>query len=1033
MYLPGSIRQITLTNFITHGYVEVYPGPKLNMILGSNGSGKSSIVAAIILGLGGTPKTIGRGQQVSEYVKHNCNEAIIELKLQGNTDDDGLQITRKINIRDQTTWYINGEKTTLNAVKTFISKYNIQVDNLCQFLPQDRVADFAKMNKQELLKQTQIALCREDLLQMQEKLIKDRERHKVLSGTLENEEKKCEDLKDANQRLEGKVKNFKKMKKFKQELENINRKKLWLNYLEKAEERQSIKEQRDLAHQEIQEKQNASQPLTMAIESERRKLKNMMNNHKVLVHQLNAITTRVESKQDNFDKMKNGLQDIKDEVSHKLTALKDVEEEMNHTEVRLNQLQKNKEEVQQLVNKETNERETLSKESQTIEHNVNKLITKMNTLRESKSNKSLEIRALESQISSQERLMQNRLSYLEKIDRDAYTGTIWLREHKHLFRSDVYEPLMIEINVFNQAHALYVENSIGFQDKVAFLCTDKEDVETLSEHLCTRQGLRLNILYQDPATSKPRPKFNIEQLRRFGFNAYVDSLFSAPNPIVNYLCKQYSLHNIPVAFQNSTFNADEVPVHVFYRGDVKYNITVSRYTGNKAFKQTMIASDKSLSFCIDHGKIEMIRGQMAELQSECEGFDSQVQAVDKQIQDMRRCKTTIESKMQGLRNNRQLLMNLDGKIKNLELKLNQIRVQNAENSQEKIEEYARDKSKRLTSKIINLFKGINEDFKETSEKSIEVELDKRTVDACRLRIEPMEIEFEDIRTSLKAAEIKLQKARDALNEITGEAKYLLSKAKDISGGFTPDDEGFNQFRPIYDKLPDDISKLEVERERANTRLQCLNNFADEGELEEYEERIGLIEELEGKLTRERLELEEITANMDQHEQEWLQPLSELVESINQSFSRAFQSMGCAGEVQIFKGDDERDYQKYGICVSVTYRNGAPLQELNNVTQSGGERAVATAAYMLSMQELTPVPFRCVDEINQGMDANNERRIFDLLVDVTCQPDTSQYFFITPKLVSGLKYEPSIKIHFVHNSPFIVNQLQWNEAEEKRNR
>lgn len=261
----------------------------------------------------------------------------------------------------------------------------------------------------------------------------------------------------------------------------------------------------------------------------------------------------------------------------------------------------------------------------------------------------------------------------------------------------------------------------------------------------------------------------------------------------------------------------------------------------------------------------------------------------------------------------------------------------------------------------------------------------------------MEIEFEDIRTSLKAAEIKLQKARDALNEITGEAKYLLSKAKDISGGFTPDDEGFNQFRPIYDKLPDDISKLEVERERANTRLQCLNNFADEGELEEYEERIGLIEELEGKLTRERLELEEITANMDQHEQEWLQPLSELVESINQSFSRAFQSMGCAGEVQIFKGDDERDYQKYGICVSVTYRNGAPLQELNNVTQSGGERAVATAAYMLSMQELTPVPFRCVDEINQGMDANNERRIFDLLVDVTCQPDTSQYFFITPKV------------------------------------
>jgi len=42
-----------------------------------------------------------------------------------------------------------------------------------------------------------------------------------------------------------------------------------------------------------------------------------------------------------------------------------------------------------------------------------------------------------------------------------------------------------------------------------------------------------------------------------------------------------------------------------------------------------------------------------------------------------------------------------------------------------------------------------------------------------------------------------------------------------------------------------------------------------------------------------------------------------------------------------------------------------MQELNATVQSGGERAVATAAFMLALQESTPVPFRCVDEINQG--------------------------------------------------------------------
>ena len=40
------------------------------------------------------------------------------------------------------------------------------------------------------------------------------------------------------------------------------------------------------------------------------------------------------------------------------------------------------------------------------------------------------------------------------------------------------------------------------------------------------------------------------------------------------------------------------------------------------------------------------------------------------------------------------------------------------------------------------------------------------------------------------------------------------------------------------------------------------------------------------------------------------------------------------------------------------------QELTASHQSGGERSVATAIYMLALQALTTVPFRCVDEINQ---------------------------------------------------------------------
>jgi len=45
--------------------------------------------------------------------------------------------------------------------------------------------------------------------------------------------------------------------------------------------------------------------------------------------------------------------------------------------------------------------------------------------------------------------------------------------------------------------------------------------------------------------------------------------------------------------------------------------------------------------------------------------------------------------------------------------------------------------------------------------------------------------------------------------------------------------------------------------------------------------------------------------------------------------------------------------------------GHELQDLSKGTQSGGEKSVTTAVYMMALQELTQVPFRCVDEINQG--------------------------------------------------------------------
>jgi len=65
----------------TYSKVEICPGPGLNVVVGANGTGKSTIVCGICLGLGGKPSILGRASSVTEYIKHGKTTAVIEIEL----------------------------------------------------------------------------------------------------------------------------------------------------------------------------------------------------------------------------------------------------------------------------------------------------------------------------------------------------------------------------------------------------------------------------------------------------------------------------------------------------------------------------------------------------------------------------------------------------------------------------------------------------------------------------------------------------------------------------------------------------------------------------------------------------------------------------------------------------------------------------------------------------------------------------------------------------------------------------------------
>lgn len=93
-------------------------------------------------------------------------------------------------------------------------------------------------------------------------------------------------------------------------------------------------------------------------------------------------------------------------------------------------------------------------------------------------------------------------------------------------------------------------------------------------------------------------------------------------------------------------------------------------------------------------------------------------------------------------------------------------------------------------------------------------------------------------------------------------------------------------------------------------------------------------------------------------------ITKLVDDISTKFSTFMAGVGCAGEVILSVPEDPNAFTNYGISIRVSFRDHQRLRELTAQHQSGGERAMSTALYLMTLQSLTPVPFRCVDEINQ---------------------------------------------------------------------
>ncbi|XP_023069020.1 structural maintenance of chromosomes protein 5 isoform X2 [Piliocolobus tephrosceles] len=1031
-FVEGSIVRISMENFLTYDICEVSPGPHLNMIIGANGTGKSSIVCAICLGLAGKPAFMGRADKVGFFVKRGCSRGMVEIELfraSGN-----LVITREIDVaKNQSFWFINKKSTTQKVVEEQVAALNIQVGNLCQFLPQDKVGEFAKLSKIELLEATEKSIGPPEMHRYHCELKNFREKEKQLETSCKEKTEYLQKMVQRNERYKQDVERFYERKRHLDLIEMLEAKRPWVEYENVRQEYEEVKLVRDRVKEEVRKLKEGQIPITRRIEEMENERHNLEARIKEKATDIKEASQKCKQKQDVIERKDKHIEEIQQALTVKQNEELDRQRRISNTRKMIEDLQnelkttENCENLQPQIDAITNDLRRIQDEKALCEGEIIDKRRERETLEKEK-------KSVDDHIVRFDNLMNQKEDKLRQRFRDTYDAVLWLRSNRDKFKQRVCEPIMLTINMKDNKNAKYIENHIPSNDLRAFVFESQEDMEVFLKEVRDNKKLRVNaVIAPKSSYADKAPSRSLNELKQYGFFSYLRELFDAPDPVMSYLCCQYHIHEVPVGTEKTRERIErviqETRLKQIYTAEEKYVVKTSFYSNKIISSNTSLKVAQFLTVTVDLEQRRHLEEQLKEI-------SRKLQAVDSRLIALRETSRHLEHKDNELRQKKKELLERKTKKRQLEQKISsklgslKLMEQDTCNLEEeerkastKIKEINVQKAK-LVTELTNLIKICTS----LHIQKVDLILQNTTVISEKNKLES---DYMAASSQLRLTEQHFIELDENRQRLLQKCKELMKRARQVCN-LGAEQTLPQEYQTVFQDLPNTLDEIDALLTEERSRASCFTGL-NPTIVQEYTKREEEIEQLTEELKGKKVELDQYRENISQVKERWLNPLRELVEKINEKFSNFFSSMQCAGEVDLHT-ENEEDYDKYGIRIRVKFRSSTQLHELTPHHQSGGERSVSTMLYLMALQELNRCPFRVVDEINQGMDPINERRVFEMVVNTACKENTSQYFFITPKLLQNLPYSEKMTVLFVYNGPHMLEPNRWNlKAFQRRRR
>ncbi|GLB34268.1 putative P-loop containing nucleoside triphosphate hydrolase protein [Lyophyllum shimeji] len=1007
-------------------------------------------------------QVLGRAAELNSFVKNNTDSGYIEIELKGRKGEGNLVIRRTLSATSKSSSFtLNGRSASGKEIANKMAELNVQVGNLCSFLPQDKVSEFAQMTPQQLLRETQRAAGDERLTSWHDTLIDAGKELKTLLQSIKDESDQLRQMEERNEGIERDVQRYKERKNIEATIALLEVLIPIERYRELRIQFMEVKKRQRMLHAKVKRLKAKNEPAHAL-------LKKLDTEHK------EHDKTREEFKKTTvakFNKMKakwiasEKLEGDAEELTSRLDRLKREEKDRARRIRALEiEIEKTKEEQAKLMEVKLEKHEDLVAEARQI-HLERQDVTarkgsvdeKLKTNIDNKARVNTQLNLAHGELKKLDDVNVRKLQSLYKWDMACHDAVLWLRKNRHLFKMEVFEPAVLTLNVPDKRYVNAVEASFSSWQLRTFVCQCQEDSDTFNRHVNDEGALGRKVrvaTWFRPQQKLPPPPMTEEEMVMLGFDGYIIDFIDCPEGMRWWMQRELNLHRLAVTL-NPNIDVNKAMELVarpetgggatFINGNTMNNVSRSRY-GRRAIGNTTrdVPPAKSLgNVTIDPELKRRIDESIANFQQEIVSLEKERAELDVELSNILEEDKVFEKRLNDVKQRRNAVQKVEDARVKIASKLSRNENTLASLKGQPSAEAERARVKRelfnITKKRIQIAKeytGLARSVIAEQTEATRIGIRYLQVAANRAALQELcnkkdekyqtalaefdrvDEEFQAIKRRSKEA---LENSREVMNALDPElrerynaieaarSKYEKDLAKAEENGTTPPSAEGVDLRTL------DELQADLETQRANLDLNLNTN---PGVVEQYEKRKRDIEQLGKTIEEKQKKAERIERNIQIARDNWQPALEKLVASIGEKFSASFDRIGCAGEVRIRQHED---YEKWAIDILVKFRDTEKLQLLTGTRQSGGERSLTTILYLLSLTEEARAPFSLVDEINQGMDQRAERSVHNSMVQVTCKEDSAQYFLITPKLLPDLMYHERMKILCVNNGEWLPEE------------